>query len=125
MSGNGTSLVNDVSPVPTAAPKKAPSRVAQLSAKIKSVAVATGEKSKLNANQKRPAPVLPQEAKRASERTQELNKYAASKARGEVRRSIPTHTTSCRHYSVTIEQPENVHMRHGNGHVYPRSRVAY
>jgi len=85
MSTNGTSLVDDVAPPGPPAAKKATSRVAQISAKIKSVATATGEKSKLNLNQKRPAPVLPQEAKRGSERAQELNKYAAGKARGEVR----------------------------------------
>lgn len=118
MSGNGTSLVNDVSPVPPPAAKKAPSRVAQLRAKIKSVAVATGEKSKLATNQKRPAPVLPQEAKRGSERTQELNKYAASKAKGEVRCPFPTHRTSCLAPIFTVEQPESVliTVRHCIGH---------
>lgn len=71
---------------------KKPTRVAQLSAKIKSVA-SVSEKSKSVSKQKRPAPDLPAEAKRVGERLQELNGYVASKARGEVRflmRQLPT-----------------------------------
>ena len=85
MAANGTSLVNDVESVPkvAAVPKRsATSRVAQLGAKIKSVA--TTDKSKPSSSQKRPAPALPREVISSSERTHELNEYAKSKARGEV-----------------------------------------
>lgn len=86
MAANGSSLVNDVesSPQPLAAPKKtASSRVAQLGAKIKSVAT-TDYRSKIAPLQKRPAPALPRSAAQSSERTHELNAYATSKAKGEV-----------------------------------------
>lgn len=86
MAANGVSLVNDgeLGPQISAPPKRsATSRVAQLGAKIKSVAIT--DKSKPSPAQKRPAPALPQEVVSSNERTHELNKYAASKARGEVR----------------------------------------
>lgn len=98
MAANGTSLVNDVDPTPIAPPaakKSATSRVAQLGAKIKSVA--TIEKSRLPTTQKRPAPALPQEVQTGGERTHELNSYIRSKARGEVRLNCCNATISIRH----------------------------
>lgn len=87
MAANGTSLVNDVAvePQPTAASQKrsATSRVAQLGAKIKSVAIS--DKSKSSLKQKRPAPAPPQEIRVANDRTQALNQYATNNAKGEVK----------------------------------------
>lgn len=85
MAANGSSLVNDVDQVSLAPPvpkKSASSRVAQLGAKIKSVA--TIEKSRIGLSQKRPAPALPQEVQITTERSHELNRYILSKSRDEV-----------------------------------------
>ena len=85
MVGTETSLVDDIDPGLQALPpakKSASSRVAQLGAKIKSVA--TSERSKVSPSQKRPAPALPQEVAQGGERAHVLNKYILSKSRGEV-----------------------------------------
>lgn len=80
------SFVNDPDPPPQAA--KQPTRVVQLSKKLMAAAV-SGNKSKAARPQKRPAPVLPPEAKKAGELPQELNAYAASKAKGGVSAPAP------------------------------------
>ena len=62
--------------------KPAASRIAQIGKTLKSVPF-MGDKKK-PAVQKRPAPVLPSEARAASEKPLELNLYATAMARGEV-----------------------------------------
>lgn len=64
-------------------PVKKPTRVAQLSARLKSV-TALSDRVRSESRQKRPAPILPTEAKRGGEKPQELNLYATAKAKGEV-----------------------------------------
>ena len=66
-----------------AVPKAAPSRIAQISKTLISVPF-MGEKKK-GAVQKRPAPVLPSEARAAAvDKPQDLNLYASRMAKGEV-----------------------------------------
>ena len=80
MASENGSLVNGERP----ASKAAPSRVAQISKKLKSSVPSVpfiGEKKKA-AVQKRPAPVLPSEARAAAEKPLELNLYATKMAKG-------------------------------------------
>lgn len=77
---NGSLVANG--PAPPAKP--APGRVAQLSARLKAVTqINIGERKKSNV-QKRPAPVLPSEARPPVDKPQELNAYVTAMARGEV-----------------------------------------
>ena len=80
MANENGSLVTNGGPAPPAKPPA--SRVAQLGARLKAVAIKSDKRKE--GVQKRPAPVLPSEARGNADKPLELNQYVTQMARGEV-----------------------------------------